>query len=37
MWLVQEGWVLIRVNFDPMQDVEPKVGVGTLLRVGALS
>ena len=24
------GWELIRVNFDPIQEIGPKVGVGTL-------
>ena len=26
------GWVLIQVNFDPIQDIGPKVGVGALSR-----
>ena len=24
------GWALIQINFDPIQEIGPKVGVGTL-------
>ena len=24
------GWAFIRVNFDPLQEIGPKVGVGAL-------
>ena len=33
------GWVIIRVNFDPIQEIEPKVVgyMGALSRVGTFS
>jgi len=32
-----DWWAPIRVTFDPIQEIEPKLGVGTLSRMGALS
>ena len=34
---VTAGWALIQANFDPIQEIGPKVGVGALSRVGTLS
>ena len=30
--MMQDWWALIQVNFDPKQEIEPMMGVGTLSR-----